>query len=206
MNPHHFLHLAVKSLGEASNEYLTKHQLTKVEDTIIRCSVAAAIAGVGAGWLPGAGAFVASAAWVAAIWTMYVRINKNLGISIKDNILKSLASAFLTNIIASAGALILGFSAGLLLSLIPGLQAGAVVIDGMIGYVTVFASGVLYINLLTKVMKAKGRLEFADGDDLKQMAKDIVKEGNVKGIIKEARQSYKDAKAKGEFDKKPKDE
>ena len=205
MNPHHFLHLAVKTLGEASSDYLTKHQLTKVEDTIIGCSVAAAIAGVGAGWLPGAGSLVATAAWVAAIWTMYVKINKDLGISIKDNILKSLASAFLTNIIASAGALILGFAAGLLLSLIPGLQPATVIIDGMVGYVTAYASGVLYINLLTKVIKAKGRLEFADSDDLRQMAKDIVKEGNVKGIIKEAHQSYKEAKAKGEFEKKPKD-
>ena len=75
----------------------------------------------------------------------------------------------------------------------------------MVGYVTAYASGVLYINLLTKVIKAKGRLEFADSDDLRQMAKDIVKEGNVKGIIKEAHQSYKEAKAKGEFEKKPKD-
>lgn len=203
MNPTPLLYFAVKALGDASKGILSEQQLTKVQDTIMGCSVAAAIAGVGSGWLPGAGALVASAAWVAAIWTMYVKINKDLGISIKDNVLKSLASAFLTNIIASAGALILGWAASLLLSLLPGFgTAGAVVIDGMIGYVTVFASGVLYINLLTKVMKAKGRLEFADGDDLKQMAKDIVKEGNVKGIMKEARKSYKEAKANGEFDKK----
>ena len=202
MNPTPLLYFAVKALGDASKGYLTEQQLTKVQDTIMGCAVTAAIAGVGSGWLPGAGSLVASAAWVAAIWTMYVKINKDLNISIRDNILKSLASAFLTNIIASAGALIIGWAAAMVLSIIPGLgTVGAIAIDGMIGYITVFASGVLYINLLTKVMKAKGKLEFSESDDLGKMAKDIIKAGDVKSIMKEARQSYKMAKKNGAFDK-----
>ena len=202
MNPTPLLYYATKALEDASKGILSEHQLTKVQDTIMGCSVAAAIAGVGSGWVPGAGALVATGAWVAAIWTMYVKINKDLNISIKDNILKSLASAFLTNIIATAGALLLGWVASLVLSFIPGFgTTGAVVIDGMIGYITVFASGVLYINLLTKVLKAKGKLEFSETDDFKQMAKDIVKEGHVKEIMKEARDSYKSAKKEGMFDK-----
>ena len=154
MNPGVLVY-ALRALEQATKDVIDSQNIDKAGETIKGCAIIAAVAGVGSGWLPGAGAFVATAAWVAAIWGMYVKINKDLGISIKDNILKSLASAILTNILASAGSLILMLSASFLLSFIPGLgSAGAIVIDGFIGYITVFASGVLYIKVLTKPSSA----------------------------------------------------
>ncbi|MBO5026481.1 MAG: hypothetical protein J6C86_10125 [Bacteroidaceae bacterium] len=78
---------------------------------------------------------------------MYIKVNCDLGIKIKDNILKSSASAFLTNLIASAGALIISYVVGFAISFIPGIGAiGAIAIDGFFGYITVYASGFCILN------------------------------------------------------------
>lgn len=201
MSVGHLLVHALHALEEAQKDYIRKEKLEAVADTIQACAVAAAVAGVGSGWLPGAGSLVATGLWVATIWGMYVKVNYDLGIKIKDNILKSLASAFLTNIIASAGALILAYAAGFVISFIPFVgNAGAMAVDGFLGYVTVYASGLLYIKLLTKVLKAKGKLDFSDLD-ITAMAKDVVKESNVKDILKEGKASFKDAKKEGKLKK-----
>lgn len=113
MNPGVLVY-ALKALEEATKGIISGQKIEKAGDTIMQCAIIAAIAGVGSGWLPGVGSLVASAAWVAAIWGMYVKVNKDLDISIKDNILKSLASALLANILASAGSLILMFVGGML--------------------------------------------------------------------------------------------
>lgn len=192
---------ALKALGEATEGVLKGSDIEKAGDTIMGCAVIAAVAGVGSGWLPGAGALVATGAWVAAIWGMYVKINKDLGITIKDNVLKSLASALLTNLIASVGGIILMLVGSTLLSLIPGLgTAGAIAIDGAIGYVTVFASGVLYIKLLTKLFKAGNGFNLSE-NNVERMAKDIITESDVEKIIKEGKKSFKDDKKAGKFKK-----
>ncbi len=195
------LFIALKALEEVTKGIISSQRIEKAGETIRGSAIIAAIAGVGSGWLPGAGALVASAAWVATIWGMYVMINKDLGISIKDNILKSLASALLTNILASAGSLILMFIGSMLLSFIPGLgSAGAIAIDGFIGYITVFTSGVLYIKLLTKLFKAGKGFNIADGD-VKKVADDIVNESDISEIIKEGKQAFNEDKKAGKFKK-----
>lgn len=191
---------ALRALEQVTGDIINSKNIEKAGKTIKNCSIAAAVAGVGTGWLPGAGALVASAAWVAAIWGMYVKVNIDLGISIKKNVLKSLASALLTNIIASAGSYILMIVASFILSFIPGFgTVGAVAIDGMIGYITVFASGVLYINLLTKLFKAGKGFTFTE-EDAKGLAKDIVDESDMRTILKEGRNAYKEDKKAGKFE------
>ena len=194
-----FLSAALYAFENEANGYIEREKIEAAGDTIKACSVAAAIAGVGAGWLPGAGAVISAGAWVAAIWTMYVKINIDLGISIKRNILKSLASAFLTNILASVGSLILSWFVGFCVSFIPVIGSGmSMGIDCIIGYVTVFASGLLYIKLLTHVLKAKGRIDFSDIDPA-EMAKEVIQDSDIKGIVKEAKKEYKSAKDRGEI-------
>ncbi len=195
------LRYALKALEQVTKDIISSQKIEKAGDTIMACSAIAAVAGVGSGWLPGAGALVATAAWVASIWGMYIKINNDLGISIKDNILKSLASAILTNIIASAGSLILMLLGGMLLSFIPLFgTAGAIAIDGFIGYVTVFTSGVLYIKLLTKLFKAGNGFNISESE-VKNIADGIVKDNDVSGIIKEGKQAFKEDKKAGKFKK-----
>ena len=76
---------ALRALEQATRDVIKSKNIEKAGETIKKCSIAAAVAGVGTGWLPGAGAIVASVAWVAAIWGMYVKVNIDLGISIKKN-------------------------------------------------------------------------------------------------------------------------
>lgn len=201
MSVGHLLAHALRALEEVQKDYIRKEKLEAVADTIQGCAVAAAIAGVGSGWLPGAGALVATGVWVATIWGMYIKVNYDLGIRIQDNILKTLASAFLTNIIASFGALILAYVASFVISFIPGFgTVGAVAVDGFLGYITVYTSGLLYIRFLTKVLKAKGKLDFS-GLDIKAIAKETVRESNVKEILKEGKASFREAKKEGKFKK-----
>ena len=198
MNPGVLVY-ALRALEQATKDVIDSQNIDKAGETIKGCAIIAAVAGVGSGWLPGAGALVATAAWVAAIWGMYVKINKDLGISIKDNILKSLASAILTNILASAGSLILMLSASFLLSFIPGLgSAGAIVIDGFIGYITVFASGVLYIKVLTKLFKAGKGFNIAESE-VNGVTDDVIKNSDISEILKEAKAAYKEDKKAGKF-------
>ena len=200
MNPGVLVY-ALRALEQATKDVIDSQNIDKAGETIKGCAIIAAVAGVGSGWLPGAGAFVATAAWVAAIWGMYVKINKDLGISIKDNILKSLASAILTNILASAGSLILMLSASFLLSFIPGLgSAGAIVIDGFIDYITVFASGVLYIKVLTKLFKAGKGFNIAESE-VNDVADDVIKDSDISEILKEGKEAYKEDKKAGKFKK-----
>lgn len=203
---HMILHKATEALIEAidsaSDEVCSRANAEEAAEVIKKCAVGAAIAGVGSGWLPGAGGLVATAAWVAAIWTMYALINKKLGISVKENVLKSLASAILTNILAAAGAYLLAMIAGGILSFIPGIgTAAAMAVDAMLGYVTVFVSGILYLNLLTMMYEKYGNANF-DGKDLKGLAKSVTANANIKSMMDEAKASYKEDKKAGKLNKK----
>ena len=70
---------------------------------------------VGSAWIPIPGADVAAGA--VTIWTMYTRINKKLGLSLKENVLKTIASGVATNL---AGYITISGVASAL-KLIPGL-------------------------------------------------------------------------------------
>lgn len=201
MNYGHLLAHALKALEEASKDYMRKEKIEAAGNTIEESAIAAAFVGVGSGWLPGIGGLIATTAWVATIWRMYIKINLDLGIKIKENILKTLASAMLTNLIATAGALILGVVFSCIISLIPGLgNIGALAVDGVLGFITVYASGLLYIKLLTKVLKAKGKIDFTD-IDLERIAQETIKDTDIKKVLKEGRDSFKQAKQEGKLKK-----
>ena len=55
---------------------------------------------VGSAWIPIPGVDVAAGA--TNIWSMYVRINNKLGISVKENVLKTIASGVATNLASYA--------------------------------------------------------------------------------------------------------
>ena len=141
---------------------------------------------------------------VASIWTMYVKINKSLNISLSEGILKGLAAAISTNLIAAAGSIALFKVASFAMSFVPGIGSlGAMAVDGMLGFVSVFASGIIYINLLTKVLKAKGNFEI-EKEDIEIFAKEAVASTDVNQVVKEAKEAYKQSKSSGAFDQSKK--
>lgn len=194
----HLLVQALKELERTTKDYLKREQIEAAGKTITVCSAIAAASSI-ASFIPGVGA-VASVAWVAAIWGMYIRINKDLGISIKENALKSFASAVLTNIIAAAGAYIIALAASVVISFIPGLNALATPINVILGYVTVYASGLLYIKLLTKLFKANGNFEFSEAA-AKELAAEVVSENDISEILDEGKSAYRKDKKDGKIHK-----
>ena len=197
----HYLRYALMALREATKNIIKEEKLEQVENTIQTCAIIAAATGVGAGMFPGAGGLVLTAASVAAIWGMYVKINKVLGISISENTLKSLASAVLTNIIAGAGAYIVALVAAAIIGFIPGLHFLAVPAEAMIAYIAVFASGILYIKFLTKLFKAKGGFNLNDGEEIDPMLKDVIRETDIQSVISEVKNSYDKDKKDGNIKK-----
>ena len=118
---------------------------------------------VGSAFIPVPGADIAAAA--GNIWTMYVRINKELELPFAENLIKSLATGIVTNLGAAAvGYMVIGSA----FKLIPGLGSlgGAAVMGATIYGVTV-ASGIIYMKAVSKLLNAKNTSQFNE-EDLKE--------------------------------------
>lgn len=127
------------------------------------------------------------AALTVNVWHMYIKINKILGISLKDNVLKSIASAALANL---SGNLIASGLAGML-KFIPGGAIAAGVVVAATNYAICFSSAWIYLEILTTVAKKNnGNLNLDDipEKEIKRMVKN--KKGEQQGIAKEAKTNY----------------
>lgn len=142
-----------------------------------------------AGVIPGAGSTIAMGIEIGFVWSMYYRICTKLGINVKKNVLKSLGSAFITNIAASIAAELI---AGTVLSFIPGIgSVGAAAVNGLMGYSITYYSGVIFMNLLVRVFKAGHSLDNMSSDQMKVMMKDLTQTVSFSSVKDEAKQAYK---------------
>ncbi len=189
----------LNELNKAQNNYLKKVGAKEIGEIIKGHALGAAAAGLGVSWLPGAGSTVALAATVAIIWSMYFRINAKLGIALSKTKLKSLASAILTNIGASAASFLGGAIISTALSFIPivGSAAASIMMAGL-DYAVVFVSGIIYMKFLTKLFKAGKDIENLNEEELKAEAKAAVNDEDVNSLFKEARKEYDRARKSGE--------
>jgi len=145
-----------------------------------------AVAGVGAAWIPIPGAAIAAAA--AAVWGMYFRINRELGVPFSENIIKSIATGVATNLAAYLGVLAVGEG----LKLIPGLGSivGAVVLSAA-QYALLLASGYVYMRILTAVFK-KNRTGNVSDAEMRAAMDDVLKDkAGINDFVQEAKSSYK---------------
>jgi len=112
---------------------------------------------------------------------MYLRINKELGLSISDNIIKTLASGVATNLAAYAAG-ILALNA--VFSLVPGIgTVGAAGIAGAVSYALCIVSGVIYLKILTKIFLSGKSAHDLTAEELKEIAKKTIQETDVKGMM-----------------------
>ncbi len=147
---------------------------------------------VGSAFIPVPGADIAAAA--ANIWTMYVRINKELELPFAENLIKSLATGVVTNLGAAAAAYMVIGSA---FKLIPGLGyvGGAAVMSATIYGVTV-ASGIIYMKAVSKLLSAKNDSQVNE-ENLKTAVDEIMKDKqSVQTMFKTAKEGYKEANNK----------
>lgn len=189
------LHHALKALQEVSDSLIKDAQVEKVGEIIQSRAIVAAAGGIGTAILPGVGSVVAAAVAVGAVWEMYVQINRELRISISDNKLKSLASAMLSNLLSNIGGAFLAMVAVIAGGFIPIINTLLAPIQAMIGYISVFAAGILYVKFLTKVFKAKGSFSLDDIDENKA-SKDVIRESDVNSMVSELKKSFREDKDK----------
>ncbi|WP_143273281.1 hypothetical protein [Azospirillum palustre] len=128
----------------------------------------------------------------ANIWTMYIRINKEIDLPFSDNIIKSIAAGVLTNI---GGAVAGAIAIGTALKIVPGLGSigGAAVMSATVYAVTI-VSGIIYMKALAKLIGKKNLEDISESDIKKAAEEEMSNKSNIKEMFKEAKSSYKSEK------------
>ena len=172
-----------------------------ISETISGYAIAAAIASGVAGVAPGFAGVAAALTQAGFVWATYVKINKTLEISMSENTAKFIGSAIVTNLITSAGAFVAVLIGSSIVSLIPGAQVVSVAMNAALGYTIVYVSAIIYLKLITRMMQPDGTLKVSESDDTKHIIRNIIKESNIKDMVKEGKAAYKQAKKDGSFEK-----
>jgi hypothetical protein len=200
MNISPLLYAAFKELQDASKGALTGTKIESISGIINKYAIYSAVAQM-ASLAGGIGSVVALLTQTGLIWTTYVKINKELGVSMSENTMKFIGSAVLTNLIANAGIYLVAMVTAWLIGMIPVLNFAAIAVEVVIAYVLIYASALIYLKLLTEVMRAKGSYELEESEDTKDLIKKIVKDTDIKGVVKEGRDAFKEAKDSGELER-----
>lgn len=151
----------------------------------------AAVTSTGAGLLPGVGGVACTAVYAGFVWSMYGRLGKAIGLPFNKHILKSLAAGVATNLAAAA---VTTLAVTAVASIIPGMSLVAAAVYASLGYAVVSAAGILYMKLLIKLAKSKKDPVNLSAEELSAAAKEIMKETDVKGILKTMKNEYKEVK------------
>ncbi|MBQ7653826.1 MAG: hypothetical protein IJS17_02005 [Clostridia bacterium] len=182
--------------GAESISYKVPDDLAEqINKNVIGHAAAGAAAGVASGFLPGVGAVISTGVAIGAIWSMYIRIGNLCGIPFKKNLLKSIASAILANVITGiAGTLVFGVVS----SFVPGLASA---VEAIVNFVAIYAAGIIFIKMLTMLVEKNGaNFDILSEEDLKKAAKEASDNTNITDISKEAKSVFKDMKKDGSLE------
>jgi len=147
---------------------------------------------VGTALIPVPGADIAASA--ANVWTMYVRINKELDLPFADNIVKSVAAGVVTNIGAAAASLLIVASA---VKFVPGLGSlgGALLMMSTV-YAVSLAAGVVYMKAVARLLRSKSAGDISEAD-IKAATDEVAADKDaLEEVIEEAKRDYKRNKGK----------
>lgn len=193
---------ALQELDRSMRHSLDGTQIEQIKDCIGNYAIAAAVASGVAGVAPGIAGVAAVLTQAGFVWATYVKINQKLDISMSENTAKFIGSAIVTNLVTNAGAFLVMLAGATLLSLIPVAgTAAAIALNASLGYVLVYAAAVIYLKLITRMVQPDGTLHVAESDDTKHIIRDIIKDTDIKEIVKEGKEAYKQAKDDGSLDK-----
>ena len=192
---------ALQDLDRSMRKSLDGTKIEKIKDTIGNYAIAAAVASGVAGVAPGIAGVAAALTQAGFVWATYVQINKTLEISMSENTAKFIGSAVVTNLITNAGAFAAVIVGSTIMSVLPGGQILSVAMSAALGYVIVYVSAIIYLKLITRMMQSDGTLKVAESDDTKHIIRDIIKESDIKDMVKEGKAAYKQAKKDGSIDR-----
>ena len=140
---------------------------------------------VGSAWIPIPGADIAAGA--TSIWSMYVRINNKIGLKVKDNIIKTIASGIGTNLLSYVA--MSGIASGL--KFIPGIGTlGGALILSASQYAITLTAGWVYLKALCLLAERQGpKFDMAM---LNSAVKDVLSQKDlIKSIFEQAKKSGK---------------
>lgn len=181
-----YLHLAAEALKRHYDD------ADEIESIVIRHAVASAASGVASGFIPGAGGAIASVAAFGFTLSMYIRICKELNLSLGKNILRGIASVFIAEIAAFLAVWLGAFA---VISFVPGIgNVSAALVDGVMAFAMVYIAGVIFLILMEKIGKENIDISSITEEEFKDMAKECAKEADIKSIYKEAKKTYSKVK------------
>jgi hypothetical protein len=182
---------ALKKTLEFSHHVIAENFSKDIADIVTSHSAGAAASALASGWIPGAGAGIATTISAGFIWSMYARINSTCQIPFSENVMKSLASGLATNLVSY---ILGGLAMSTLFSFFPGVGSiGASVIIGGTCYALTLASGIIYLKILTKLMNSGVDLSNVTEEELKAKAADITQTMNIKETLENAKKEYKNS-------------
>lgn len=129
----------------------------ETEKIIMNCALTAAAADAVGGMIPGLAIPATIISCFGAVWVMYGTLCSTLGISMKENVLKLLAKAALSNITANLGGVLIAAFAGMF---VPGASA---LVSAAVSFITVYLAGVVFLQLILKMaQKSSDPYTFSD--------------------------------------------
>lgn len=160
----------------------------ETQKIIIRAGLVAAGADATASLIPGIALPATVIGCFGAVWVMYAHLCSTLGIKIKENTLKLLGRAVLSNIAANLGGALLGAVVG---AFIPGVSVAA---SAIISFITVYIAGLIFLQMVLN-MAQKSSDPYTFSDISEEEMKDFVSKQKInKEDVKAAKEAYKQNK------------
>ncbi len=156
----------------------------EVERVILNAALTAAAADAVGGMIPGLAIPATILSCFGAVWVMYGTLCSTLGISLKENVLKLLAKAALSNIIANLGSALVAMFASMF---IPG---ASILVSAAVAFIAVYLAGVVFLRLILKMAeKSSDPYTFSDisASEMKAAARSVTL---TKEDLKAARAAY----------------
>ena len=158
----------IRELTYALRQYYG--QADEAERVIMTAALTAAAADAVGGAIPGLAIPATILSCFGAVWIMYGSLCKTLGISLKENVLKLLAKAALSNIAANLGGALVAMLAGMF---VPG---ASIVVSAVVSFSTVYLACVVFLRLILKMaQKSSDPYTFCDisANEMKAAARGV---------------------------------
>lgn len=162
---------------------------------VLNHAAAAGVAAMAGGVLPAAGSVVAVTIVAGAIWRMYIKICKIIGVHFGKNKLKAISSAVLTNIITQLAGV---FAIQLATSFIPG---AAVIILGIGNFAITYFAGLIFLNVLTELFGSRRQdIDDLNTEDWKESIKSAMSHIDKKAVFKESKEIFNELRKNGSLE------
>ena len=178
---------AVYSLNDSMKQMGREINAEEIAGIVENHAIATAIAAAGSGIIPGAGGAIAFGIACASTITMYGRLANSVGVRMNNGLIRAVASAVVADL---AGAVAANVIAAAAISFIPGVgNMASATMTGITNYGFVYLAGIIFIKLVTALGVSK--METLSETKIKEQAKSIQGEMNIKAAMKEAKSIYK---------------